>query len=114
MTVRELLTELQEMDPEAEVRFFHLRKVMKDGSGRVESYPVLDVSQGDDEITLSDFVCEGACLYKVRRADWEQPALKSREVADEDDAVSLWRPAVRRRRAALVTRGGLLPDCRTV
>ena len=41
MTVRELMAELQGLDPDAEVRFFHLRSVKEDGSGRVESYPVL-------------------------------------------------------------------------
>jgi hypothetical protein len=80
MTVRELVAELQRLDPEAEVRFFHLRRVRDDGSGRVDSYPVLEVAEGGDgEVTLSDFMVEdeGCALYKVTRREWpEQPALK--------------------------------------
>jgi hypothetical protein len=77
MTVRELIDELGEMDPDAEVRFFHLRRVRCDGTGRVESYPVLEVGEGDDQVTLSDFLTEGPCLYKVKEVEWEQPALKA-------------------------------------
>src|SRR5262245_47575936 len=77
MTVRELIAELQGLDPDAEVRFFHLRRVLDDGSGRVDSYPVLEAAEGDDgEVTLSDFLVDGPALYRVRRREWpEQPAL---------------------------------------
>jgi hypothetical protein len=67
MTVRELMDELRDLDPDAEVRFFHLRAVKEDGTGRVESYPALEVAQGEGEVTLSDFLTEGAVLFRVRK-----------------------------------------------
>ena len=44
MTVRELIAELRGLDPDSQVRFFHLRRVLADGTGRVDSYPVLAVA----------------------------------------------------------------------
>jgi hypothetical protein len=87
MTVRELIAELRGLDPDAEVRFLHFSVVKEDGSGRVESYPVLDVAHaGDGAVDLSDFLTEGAVVYRVREVDWhEQPALKGLEPEAEAD-----------------------------
>jgi hypothetical protein len=95
MTVRELMAELQGLDPDAEVRFFHLRAVKEDGSGRVESYPVLEVTQAEDaEVNLSDFLTEGPVLYRVREVDWEeQPALRGPEPDSDDEPGPSERPA---------------------
>jgi hypothetical protein len=85
MKVRELVAELQGLDPEAEVRFFHLRNVKEDGTGRVDSFRVVEVSKGDDGgVALSDFQAEDGCLYRVRSLEWpEQPALKSYQLEEE-------------------------------
>jgi hypothetical protein len=85
VTVQELIDGLRKMDPGAQVRFFHLRRVREDGTGRVESYPVLEVGDADGEATLSDFLAEGPCLYKVKEVEWEQPALRAVEL-DEAEA----------------------------
>jgi hypothetical protein len=74
--VSELIDQLRQQNPDAEVRIYHLSRVGKNGMGHVFSFPVASVNAAGEQVTLNDFTAVEGSLWNVKEAEWGgEPAL---------------------------------------